>query len=196
MHFIKKEPVNADNSVLIDKNPWNYMGYDGKAYAKITYDDTGFNVNFTVFEKNPLREKTKHFEPVNEDSCVEFFVNFTPEKSDRYINFEVNANGAMNVAFRKDRFCGTNLALSDIESLNIKTKLFDDKWQAKYKIPFDFIKKYYPDFDIAKAEYVKGNLYKCGDKTKVEHYLSYFDIKTKTPDFHRPEYFGVFNIEK
>ena len=38
---------------------------------------------------------------------------------------------------------------------------------------------------------IRGNLYKCGDKTKTPHYLSAFTIKTEKPDFHRPEFFDI-----
>ena len=71
----------------------------------------------------------------------------------------------------------------------------DEYWTVTYKIGFDFIKKYYPEFDIEKASYVKGNVYKCGDETPIEHYMSYFEVKCENPDFHRPEYFGKIEIQ-
>ena len=39
-----------------------------------------------------------------------------------------------------------------------------------------------------------GNLYKCGDKTKIPHYLSWHPIDTLKPDFHQPYYFGLFKL--
>ena len=39
-------------------------------------------------------------------------------------------------------------------------------------------------------EKLLGNFYKCGDATLLPHYLSWSQIDTEQPDFHRPEFFG------
>ena len=143
-----------------------------------------------------FREKKQHLEFVHEDSCVEFFVNFLPDESDKYINFEVNAAGAMNAAFRSNKNDGVPLELEEIEGFCITPEIKEDCWCVTYKVGFDFIKKYYPEFDINSCDYIKGNFYKCGDKTEIEHYISYFRVGTEQPDFHRPEFFGKISIEK
>lgn len=163
--------------------------------VQLCYDNKAFYVRFTVYESDPVRTKTKHFEPVNLDSCVEFFVNFTPDQADRYINFEVNANGIMNASFRKDRYIETPLTKEDVEGLNITPRLYEDHWTVEYTIPFTFVQKYYPAFDIEKKPVMKANFYKCGDETEQEHYLTFFPVPTPEPDFHRPEYFGELVIE-
>ena len=53
-------------------------------------------------------------------------------------------------------------------------------------IPFDLLGL---DSD-ALPEKLRGNIYKCGDRTAHPHYLSWAPIGTPSPDFHRPEYFG------
>lgn len=195
MSKIKKTKIENADKFPINNIQWGYTGYNNEVYAQISYDDKGFNVKFTVCERNPLRNKTKHFEHVHLDSCVEFFVNFTPEKSDKYINFETNANGVMNTAFRRSRFDSVNLELKEIEEFDITPEIHEDYWTVSYKIGFDFIKKYYPEFDIKNCKYIKGNLYKCGEETAIEHYISYFPVGCDTPDFHRPEYFGKIEVE-
>ena len=80
--------------------------------------------------------------------------------------------------------------LEEIENLGIQADVYDDYWTVSYKIDIDFIKRYYPDFEFENTEYISGNIYKCGDKTKIVHYLACFDVKCEKPDFHRPEYFG------
>ena len=194
---IKKQNVHESEKILINNNNahWGYTEYESEVYSQVSYDDSGFNVKFTIKEKNPLREKTNHFESVHEDSCVEFFANFDPKNSNRYINFETNANGVMNVSFRADRFDYVNLKHEEVEGFGIKPDIFDDYWTVSYKISFDFLKKYYPEFDIDKAEYISCNFYKCGEKTEIEHYISHFEVKTEKPDFHRPEYFGKLYIK-
>lgn len=187
---------NAAKKLSIDKCLWGYDKYTPEVTLELSYDDEGFSVHFEVFEKNPKRDAKKHFEKVHKDSCLELFLNFSPKTSDRYMNFEVNANGVMNVAFRKDRYEKTLLSLEEVESFNIKAEIFDDYWVLDYKIGFDFLEKYYPEFNIDNCEYLLGNAYKCGDETKIPHYLALFEVGCDKPDFHRPEYFQKFIILK
>ena len=191
MYKIGKENVDK---IVIDKCQWGYEEYKPLTTLELSYDDEGFNVLFNISEKNPMREKKEHLLQVNEDSCVELFLNFSPKTSDRYMNFETNANGKMNVAFRKDRHERKKLSLEEIESFNISAEIFEDYWTVSYKISYDFLKNYYPDFDINTCDYIIGNAYKCGDNTPIPHFLSIFDVGCDKPDFHRPEYFGKFEI--
>ncbi len=191
---IKKIPVDSAEKLMVDTKLWGYDNYNHKVYAQIVYDETGFIIKHTVEEKNPLAVHEAHFAPVNADSCVEFFVNFLPRETDRYINFEVNAKGYMNPSFRADRYDFVRLIPEEIEAFDIQTEILEDYWTVTYKIGFDFIKKYYKGFCIEECDYIIGNLQKCGDDTEIEHYLSYFPIECENPDFHRPEYFGKFNV--
>lgn len=196
MSKIKKTTIeNADKFVLENKQ-WGTDAYDKPVYAQIAYDEEGFTVRFTIGESNPLRDKKNHFESVCQDSCVEFFVNFLPEQSDYYMNFEVNAAGAMNVSYRLDRYKSTYLLKEEVESFDITPVIAEDHWTVTYKVGYDFIRKYYPGFDINSAEYVKCNMYKCGDLTEMRHYVTYFEIGCEKPDYHRPEYFGRVDIDK
>ena len=192
---IKKQLLEQAEKILLDKINWGFTEYTPEVYAKVVYDEFGFTVEFVTKESDPLREKTEHNQEVSQDSCVEFFVNFDPENSDEYINFEVNANGVMRADIRTDRYNYTGFPIEDIKSLNIETKIEDDYWTVKYKIPMELIKKYYPKFDINKCEYIKGNMYKCGSWTKIRHYMTLFELKCEKPDFHRPEYFGIISVE-
>ena len=84
--------------------PWDTNGYKPEVEFVLTVTDAGFSMCITAKESNPRRVETKHLNFVHPDSCVEWFVNFMPQNCDRYFNFEVNANGTMYVAFRKDRY--------------------------------------------------------------------------------------------
>lgn len=191
---IKNVEINNADKFYINKPQWGYDGYKNEVFAQIAYDGEGFTVKFTIGEGNPRRTKTKHFEFVHLDSCVEFFANFDPENSDKYINFETNANGAMNVGFRSDRYNTVPLTEKEVESFCITLAIKENYWTVEYKIGFSFIKKYYPDFDINSCKYIKGNLYKCGEETEINHFLAYFDVNCPTPDFHRPEFFGKIEV--
>lgn len=193
---IKSTAIEDADIFALNHKLWGSDFYDIPVYAQIAFQEQGFLVKFTVKEKNPRREQTEHLSFVHEDSCVEFFVNFLPEHSDHYINFEVNAAGAMNVAFRTDRHNCVPLTLDEINSFQITPEIHNDFWSVQYTIGYDFIKKYYPGFDIADCDYIIGNLYKCGDKTARAHYVTYFKVDTEQPDYHRPEYFGKLWLEK
>ena len=41
---------------------------------------------------------------------------------------------------------------------------------------------------------VRGNIYKCGDKLPVPHFISWSPISTPAPDFHCPRFFGEMDI--
>lgn len=192
---IKKILIDSAEKLEISNNVIGYSYNEKLPYMQISYDNEGFFVKFTVFEKDPLREHTNHFSKVHMDSCVEFFVNFTPQYADRYINFEANANGAMNASFRKNRYEKKDLRIDEIESLNISPKIYSDYWTLEYKIGFDLIKKYYPQFDISKKEAIKCNIYKCCENSTPQHFLMYFNIPIPEADFHLPEYFGSLEIE-
>ncbi len=196
MAKIKKCSLENADKFYIDKAQWGYDEYMPEVYLKMAYNEKEFLFEFTVFEKEPTRTKTKHYEGVHEDSCAEVFLNFSPKTEKRYINFEVNANGVMNPSYRLDRHDSEHLTLEEIDSFDINAEVKEDCWTVSYKVGFDILKKYYPDFDIATCDYIIGNAYKCGDKTPVAHYLALFDVGCEKPDFHRPEYFGKIEIEK
>ena len=193
---IKNVPINKADRFILDNKLWGFEDYHAEVCAQIAYDESGFLVQFTIGESNPLVEKTRHFEEVCQDSCVEFFVNFTPEHSDRYINFEVNAAGIMYVGIGTDRYDNELLTMDEVKGLNAVTEVSADHWTVSYGISFELIRKYYPQFDMAACEYLQGNLHKCGSRTAYRHYLTYYPIGCERPDFHRPEYFGRFAVEK
>lgn len=191
---IRKVQIDDAEKLKIATVLWDTDDGAPDTYAQIAYDDEGFVIKYTIEESNPLAEQTVHCQPVHTDSCVEFFVNFLPAETDWYINFEVNANGIMNPSYRLDRYQAEHLSLEEIEGLDIKTDVKEDYWTVSFKISYDFIRHYYKNFDIHKCDYIIGNLQKCGGKTTIKHFLSYFPIGCEKPDFHRPEYFGKFTV--
>ena len=194
MYTIKKK--GSDNIPTITITDYiDNGGYCTKVVFSVTYSDEGFHVHYDAYEKNPKRVMTKHFDPVHLDSCVEWFINFDPEHTGNYINFEVNANGVINFAWRPDRYTGEPFTKDEADSLNIKTEILDDKWTVDYTVPFALIKKYTPEYEFKKGAVLPSNVYKCGDETEVEHYGCWKMVDREKPDFHRPEYFGRMIIE-
>jgi len=133
-------------------------------------------------------------DPVNEDSCVEFFCQVPG--NDKYMNFEFNCIGtckaSKRVARNKDVTPYSKEELSMIKrypslgrrAFNEMEGMFD--WELTIKIPMRIM-----GIDPNRLpEKITGNFYKCADGTDSQHFVSWSPINTKVPDFHRPEFFG------
>ena len=46
------------------------------------------------------------------------------------------------------------------------------------------------DVEFKAGHKMRGDFYKCGDKTAQKHYGSFTPIDWPTPNFHRPEFFA------
>jgi len=128
-----------------------------------------------------------------EDSCCEFFV---ADPSDgTYYNFELTCIGSLLAAKRTSRtektmFTGAQLGRV-IRHSTLPRKEFHSEggpfsWSVALLVPFDLIGVDPENLPPS----LKGNFYKCGDLTAHPHFLSWSPVLTKTPDFHRPEFFG------
>ncbi|MDD3323073.1 MAG: carbohydrate-binding family 9-like protein [Paludibacter sp.] len=133
-------------------------------------------------------------EPVNEDSCVEFFCKL-PD-NEKYMNFEFNCIGTCKASKRVAR--NVNVTPFSKEELSmikrypsLGRRAFKEmegmfEWELTVKIPMRIM-----GINPEKLpEKLLGNFYKCADGTDSLHYVTWNPIKTASPDFHRPEFFG------
>ena len=170
--------------------PWDENGYKPDVQFLLSVSDDAYHLHITTKESNPRREETQHLNYVHYDSCVEWFVNFAPETCDRYFNFEINANGTLYAAFRKNRNDFQLLELMDVDMLTIQSDIKDDFWTIDFTVPFTFIQKFIPEFKYEEGNALLSNFYKCGDRTQFPHFGIWNPIDLEKPDFHRPEFFG------
>ena len=158
-----------------------------RARGQFCHDGHNLYIHMSATEEAIRAEYTAPGSPVHEDSCLEFF--FLPAGGDRYFNFEINPNGCLHAQLGTGRNGRTELAGEDAKAFfDIRTGRTEDGWEVFYRIPLDFIRRYYPDFRFEGE--MTANLYKCGDKTVKPHYLSWSPVELDTPDFHRPEFFS------
>ena len=181
--------------VTSNNYPWDTNGYKPEIVYELSTLENAFAMHIIAYEEEPQSKETKHLNPVYMDSCVEWFVNFCPETSDWYFNYEINSLGTVDVNLRLDRYTKKDILLEEVESFKITPQIFDDRWEISFVVPFDFIKKYYPDFTYTKGMTLKGNFSKCGDGTKYPHFGTWCDIPTPEPDFHLSEYFKEFQVD-
>ena len=166
-----------------------------EAKVKVRNDHEKLYLRFTVKGEQLRAVTTEDQGPVWEDSCVEFFCQVPGEK--HYMNFETNCIGAMVASRRLGRDEDVQLLTPEEmalikrtctyprEAIQEKDGLFE--WQVALEIPLKLIfRSKAPVF----PQPLRVNFYKCGDKTKKPHFLSWNPIPLPSPDFHCPAYFG------
>lgn len=183
--------MNKKTRIFEVKNfPWDENGYKPETVAELSYDDGGFKLHLKSYETELRAEVTEHNGCVWCDSCMEMFVQFAPDEDKRYINFEINPNGAVVCCIGAGREEREEFPAVVIDGLNPRTKINDDSWEAWIDIPVDFIKKAIPSYNHKEGNKIRANFYKCGDETKYMHFGCWNNIEWSQPDFHRPEFFG------
>lgn len=162
---------------------------------QICYDETRLYLRQKAVEAHIRAAHTDVLAAVCEDSCMEFF--FCPEEKDaRYFNFEWNLNGCLFLGFRTDRKNAVRLqAANHKELFHFRSAKTQDGWEIFYEIPASFIRLFFPEFSLKPGKILRANCYKCGDKTKNPHYLSWNPVSSQTPDFHRSQDFGCMVLE-
>lgn len=155
---------------------------------------------FYQVEEDQVRAVNTAFgSPVWEDSCVEFFISF--EGDDNYYNFEINAIGTVLGAYgqdRNDRYKISDSLLAKIETTpslgREPIQSLDERtmWKMQLVIPLEVF--HFSDIENLSGQDAHANFYKCGDRLKHPHFLSWKPVLTDKPDFHTPHYFGQLSF--
>jgi hypothetical protein len=173
--------------------------------AKVCYDDTFLYVIFQAADRYVRAVATATHGPVWQDSCVEFF--FTPRarRSNDYFNLEMNCIGTF--LFRHQsapRQNSRSLERNDCERIQIAGSLAgpipDENtepltWSVECAVPFEILNRYAEVQRPSAGVVWHGNFYKCADHSSHPHWLTWSPVSVSTPDFHRPESFGVLLFE-
>ncbi len=183
---------NEANVGEIANYPWNNPEDTVKTSFYMLSDENGIGMKFVSDEKNPIGEADGMNTDVYLDSCVEIFLNASPETTDKYLNFELSVNGFMHFGLGAGRF-DRELQNVDFDILHIDTRVLEDGgWEAKFYMPYSLLKNYYPEISSSWT----GNFQKLCERCTVPHWGCWNLIGTEKPDFHRPEYFGTILLEK
>lgn len=165
---------------------FGYMGY---------LEGEGLYVEIRVLEKEPLRRCMHHHDMVCKDSAVEVFLAFAEQgmpvsNDDMYLNFEVNANGAMYAKYGFGRKGRQFLSDEAYAATGVKSVIDEEGWTMSMLVPEDFLGNvcgFSPD-GCGKEMYC--NFYKISEDPDVEHYGSFSPIESEKPNFHLPVYFA------
>lgn len=194
-------PIERWREVLMQKGSfgqidivnWNEFPYRPETTFNIAYSHTSLCICYNVKGLGIKALYSKDQEPVWQDSCVEFFCKRVDQEG--YSNFEFNCIGTCLSAkhkTRENRVSRTEEEMRKIQRYaSVGRNTFDEKdgtfeWYLIVGIPFELLEI---DGDNL-PEKILANFYKCGDGTKIVHYVSWNAIEVEKPDFHRPDYFG------
>lgn len=174
---------------LVEEQPWPKYSYKPAVQFSMAHTDQHIVLAFNVHEEELRYVNETPNSAVWEDSCVEFFVALDDAG---YYNFEFNCIGTTLVGFgtsRKDRKLLPVTLVKRIECFSIRKEGKENNhWQLLVRIPVSVF-MYHPVFTL-EGRTCKANFYKCGDKLKQPHFLTWNRIETTEPDFHQPGFFG------
>jgi len=189
------DAVPADFSAVAraEMNEFVWMKeYTPVCYAQIVFvKGDGFYAKLTCEEENPTAVFHNFFDDVYKDSCLEFFAAYD-NKDSRYVNIEMNSNGACLIAVGPDRYDRTPIDKIVGKPFTVTAEKKEKEWSVTAHITLADLQKIYgiaPD-TFEKGYTFHGNFYKCGDETPVVHYGMWNPVGTPEPDYHRPEFFG------
>ena len=175
--------------IKIDTFPWKGY-YEGvKTTVRAVHSDYGITVHFETNESPLAAHVRVDNEEVCCDSCVEFFLR--PEQDERYINFEINPLRVVLCEFgTRDMSSRSKLQIKK-EEFSIFSMIEEGMWILQFTVPYDFWRQFFGEV----PQSIRGNFYKCGDKTGHEHYACWNPVRWEFPRFHLPEYFGRLILE-
>jgi len=158
-------------------------------------------IHYRVSEQSVRAVALRDQDAVWEDSCVEFFSQPNPDDG-IYYNIECNCAGRLLLAAGASRSGRESAPASVTDSISRWSSLgsspFEERvepteWQLALVVPAKVYFRH--DVGTFAGLHIRGNVYKCGDRLTVPHFVSLFPIGTPSPDFHRPECFDTIDFE-
>lgn len=178
----------------ITEDSWDYGNLPKTTAQLIWKQATGFEVKMRCYEPYSEAVYREADSPVYKDSCMECFLNFYPQDGKKYINFEVNVNGAMLCQTGTKKTGRVFIRNMGVKQPAVYVRKTAQYWEVKYTIPLSLVQAVYGKSQFKKGHIITGNFYKCGDETKALHFGSWKKIMTEKPDFHQPDFFGEIQI--
>jgi hypothetical protein len=162
---------------------------------------------FRVEDRYVRSLHTRHGDPVYEDSCVEIFLEPRPGRG--YLNFEMNAGGALLVGHVTDPrrvaggFAGfARLDEREASGVRVRSSLprrVDPEivepvvWELAFEIPKALLEGRVGPLGPLGGQTWRANLFKCADRTSHPHWASWAPLDER--NFHLPRCFGSLRFE-
>lgn len=185
---------------LINTVNWADYPYRPTAMFRIAHCGDRILVQYRVSEETVRAVAPHDNGNVWEDSCCEFFCQ--PDDSPLYYNMECNCAGTLLVATgtgREGRVQASPAFVAAVDRWSslgrgiIEEREAPAEWTMALVIPAStFFRHHITDLT---GRDMRANFYKCGDKLRTPHFLSWNPITIPKPDFHRPDFFGGLTFE-
>lgn len=173
----------------------------GGSYHPVTSGRLGlipgnaFLLEMTCRESDPCRIYQKDNDPVYLDSAMEAFFCFAPkEPAPCYMNFEMNANGAMLACYGSGRQNRSPFPAGLRSGLSCQARIDETSWHVLLTLPLTLVAAVYPQFVPETDRTFTCNFYKIKESEGLTHFASFAPIYAPKPDFHLPEYFARARI--
>jgi len=196
---ISEKLDNLKNKIPVEEVNWENYDYKPEVAFKIGYTENEILLKYYVTEHSFRAQKTESNQNVYEDSCVEFFV--SPADDRIYYNLEFNGIGTCLMGSGTTRENRNRADPAIISGIRRKTSVGENaieeikgefSWTITIAIPLNVFVHH--NVKELKGKVFRANFYKCGDQLSVPHYLTWNPIRTKKPDYHRPEFFGFLKF--
>lgn len=176
--------------------PWPEFPAKPKVSFAIAHQPDYIFLKFFVEEKSIRAVNNEINSAVNEDSCVEFFINF--EDGNNYYNVEFNCIGTGLVGYGSSNNNRQLLDASLVKKIEKKITITSENdkgfhWQLTLIIPVSIF--IHTSIDKLTGKNCRANFYKCGDLLPDPHFISWTNIVAEKPNFHLPDFFGKLVFE-
>jgi hypothetical protein len=175
--------------------------------VRLLWSDTALHGIYRVDDRYVRCQRTRYFDEVWKDSCVEFFVQ--PRADRGYFNFEFNCGGAFLCCYITDqRRTPEGLAKADKlpadlgSAIQVRTSLPGATnpeiaepivWFLQFTIPFAVLEPYVGKMQPVSGERWRGNFFKCAEEVSHPHWASWSPVSAL--NFHLAECFGDLVFE-
>ncbi len=188
-------PEEIENAPRVDVDCFRLgePGYEPKTTAAVVFlPGRGFLARMESEETELKADCREEDGDTYKDSCLEWFINFAPEKTDCYLNFEANPIGTLHCKYGND--CRRITLPADVERPRAECRIFADRWRADYFISLNSIRQIFGRDHFEKGDVLRGNFFKCGDETAHPHFGMWSPVECEDLDFHTPAFFGELEI--
>lgn len=192
---VNKTLVSSGFFGKVDFVNWKVYPYKPIVAFYLAHNNHHLFILYKVSEENICAKYVKDNDAVWEDSCVEAFL--AKDINEGYFNIEANCIGTVLVGYGKKRDNRIHLGKEQMQRIKRASSLgkeiigkdnINENWWLQLTIPFEIL-------GVMKGQALYANFYKCGDKCKEPHFLSWQPISTLQPDFHQPDFFAELTLE-
>ncbi|MFQ9494474.1 MAG: carbohydrate-binding family 9-like protein [Dorea longicatena] len=108
---------------------------------------------------------------------------------DIYLNFEMNANGALLACYGKNKMNRIPFTPDQIRKMKCSAEIREEQWNVNLTLPIEILEQIYGKLNLQEGSDFRCNFYKICETKEYEHYAAYRCVESERPNFHLPEYF-------